>query len=215
MVVFGAAPESAAGLFNKIRASRHGFSWGYYIKFSLKPQGDCHAGLSPCPLYNRSMEEIDMTLGSHAPDFTLPDQNGVSHSLSDYQGQWVLLYFYPKDDTPGCTKEACMIRDAFPRFETLNAVVLGVSVDSVASHKKFAEKYKLPFTLLSDEHKKVVNLYHVWAAKRFLGREYEGTLRTSFLIDPEGDIEKIYHDVKPAKHAEEVLHDLRESDDSE
>ncbi len=161
------------------------------------------------------MEEIDMQLGSHAPDFVLPDQNGKMHKLSDYQGQWVLLYFYPKDDTPGCTKEACTIRDAFPDFENLNAIVLGVSVDSVASHKKFAEKHQLPFTLLADEHKKVVNLYHVWAPKQFMGREYDGVLRMSFLIDPEGDIEKIYHNVKPEKHAAEVLHDLRESDESE
>ena len=105
-----------------------------------------------------------------------------------------------------------MIRDSFPNFENLNAIVLGVSVDSIASHRKFAEKYKLPFTLLADEHKKVVNLYHVWATKQFIGREYDGTLRTLFLIDPEGDIEKIYHDVNPEMHAAEVLHDLRESD---
>jgi len=161
------------------------------------------------------MEESGITLGARAPDFTLPDQDGRPHTLSEYRGRWVLLYFYPKDDTPGCTKEACMIRDAFPRFENLNAVVLGVSVDSVASHKKFAEKYKLPFILLADEHKKAVNLYHVWATKQFMGREYDGTLRTSFLIDPEGDIEKIYHDVKPERHAAEVLHDLREPDGSE
>jgi thioredoxin-dependent peroxiredoxin len=156
------------------------------------------------------MDELEV--GGTAPDFTLPDQDGVMHTLSDYQGKWVLLYFYPKDDSSGCTKEACGIRDAFPHFEKLNVRVLGVSVDSVASHKKFAEKYKLPFTLLADEHKKVVNAYRVWAAKEFMGREYDGILRTSFLIDPEGDIEKIYHHVKPEKHADEVLRDLRESD---
>lgn len=146
---------------------------------------------------------------SIAPDFTLPDQNGVEHSLSQYRGQSVLLYFYPKDDTPGCTKEACSIRDAFPNFQTLNIKVLGVSTDSVASHKKFVEKHQLPFTLLSDEHKKVVNLYGVWGEKKFMGREYEGTLRSSFLIGPTGTIEKIYTDVKPEKHAEEVLRDLK------
>ena len=156
--------------------------------------------------------DLDFELGSKAPDFALPDQNGKLHTLSGYRGRWVLLYFYPKDDTPGCTKEACTIRDSFPHFETLNAVVLGVSVDSVASHKKFAEKYHLPFTLLADEHKKVVNLYKVWAKKQFMGREYDGTLRTSFLIDPEGDIVKIYHEVHPEKHAAEVLRDLKESD---
>jgi len=146
-----------------------------------------------------------MPLGSRAPDFTLPDQDGKMHNLSIYRGQWVLLYFYPKDDTPGCTKEACMIRDAFPHFENLNAVVLGVSVDSVASHKKFAEKHKLPFILLADEHKKVVNLYHVWATKQFMGREYDGTLRTSFLIDPEGKIAKVWVKVNPPESASEVL----------
>jgi thioredoxin-dependent peroxiredoxin len=128
------------------------------------------------------MDELEV--GGTAPDFTLPDQDGVMHTLSDYQGKWVLLYFYPKDDSSGCTKEACGIRDAFPHFEKLNVRVLGVSVDSVASHKKFAEKYKLPFTLLADEHKKVVNAYRVWAAKEFMGREYDGILRTSFLIIP-------------------------------
>jgi peroxiredoxin Q/BCP len=146
---------------------------------------------------------------SLAPDFTLPDQDGAEHSLSEYRGQWVLLYFYPKDDTAGCTKEACSIRDAFPKFQNLNIKVFGVSVDSVESHKKFAEKHQLPFTLLSDIHKKVVNLYGVWGEKNFMGREYEGTLRTSFLIDPTGTVEKIYINVKPEKHAEEVLKDLK------
>jgi peroxiredoxin Q/BCP len=148
-------------------------------------------------------------INSQAPDFTLPDQDGVERSLSDYRGQSVLLYFYPKDDTSGCTKEACSIRDAFPHFEGLNVKVLGVSIDSVASHKKFAEKYNLPFTLLSDEHKKVVKLYRVWGEKKFMGREYEGTMRTSFLIDPTGAIEKIYNAVKPETHAQEVLNDLK------
>ncbi len=144
-----------------------------------------------------------------APDFTLPDQDGREHSLSDYRGQWVLLYFYPKDDTPGCTKEACSIRDAFPHFESLNIKVLGVSADPVESHKEFAEKHHLPFTLLADPHKKAINHYGVWGKRSFMGREYEGTLRSSFLIDPTGTIEKIYVDVKPEKHAEEVLDDLK------
>ena len=145
-----------------------------------------------------------------APDFTLPDQNGEEHSLSDYRGKWVLLYFYPKDDTTGCTKEACMIRDDFHAFGRLEATVLGVSVDPVESHKKFEPKYQLPFTLLSDIHKKVVNLYGVWGKKQFMGREYDGTLRTSFLIDPMGMIEKVYENVKPEKHAAEVIADLKE-----
>jgi peroxiredoxin Q/BCP len=144
-----------------------------------------------------------------APDFILPDQDGVEHSLSGYRGQWVLLYFYPKDDTMGCVREACSIRDVFPHFEELNIKVLGVSVDSAESHKKFAGKYRLPFTLLSDAHKKVVNLYGVWGEKKFMEREYAGTNRSSFLIDPTGTIEKIYISVKPEKHAEEVLRDLK------
>ena len=148
-------------------------------------------------------------VGEQAPDFELLDQKGKLHSLSAYAGGWVLLYFYPKDDTPGCTKEACMIRDYFPDFKKLKANVLGVSVDSVRSHGKFAEKYQLPFTLLADEKKEVVRKYGVWGKKKFMGREYEGTLRTSFLIDPQGKIAKIYEDVKPEIHAEEVIKDLK------
>ena len=148
--------------------------------------------------------------GTLAPKFTLPDQKGVTRTLSEFKGQWVLLYFYPKDDTSGCTKEACAIRDEFPQFEKLNAVVLGVSVDPIVRHQKFIEKYQLPFTLLSDEKKKVVNLYGVWAKKKFMGREYMGTLRTSFLISPKGIVEKVYEKVKPETHAKEVLADLKE-----
>ena len=144
-----------------------------------------------------------------APNFTLPDQDGKTRSLSDYRGRWVLLYFYPKDDTPGCTKEACYIRDSFPDFRRLKIKVLGVSVDSSASHKKFVRKYNLPFTLLSDYDKAVVNQYGVWAKKKFVGREYTGTLRNSFLINPKGKIAKIYEKVKPETHAEEVLKDLK------
>jgi peroxiredoxin Q/BCP len=152
-------------------------------------------------------------LNSPAPDFTLPDQDGKSHTLSHHRGAWVLLYFYPKDDTPGCTKQACMLRDALPAFGKLKAKVFGVSVDSVASHKKFAEKYELPFTLLADADKKVVELYGVWGKKKFMGKEYDGTMRTSFLIDPDGNIAKIYENVKPETHAEEVLKDLGELTD--
>lgn len=147
--------------------------------------------------------------GQSAPDFTLPDQDNKKHSLSDYSGKWVLVYFYPKDDTPGCTKEACDIRDDIPRFDKLKVKILGISVDSVKSHKKFAEKYDLPFTILSDEKKEVVKKYGVWAKKKFMGREYMSTLRTSFLIDPAGKVAKIYKNVKPETHAEEVLSDLR------
>lgn len=146
--------------------------------------------------------------GKKAPDFTLPDQQGKKHALKDYRGQRVLLYFYPKDDTPGCTKEACAMRDSLPRFKKRNTKVFGVSVDSVKSHKKFAEKYVLPFTLLADEDTRVVHLYGVWKLKKFMGREYMGTVRTSFLIDENGVIAKRYENVNPEKHAEEVLADL-------
>jgi peroxiredoxin Q/BCP len=144
-----------------------------------------------------------------APDFTLPDQNGEMHKLSDYKGQWVLLYFYPKDDTPGCTTEACALRDNFPAFKKLKAKVFGISTDSVASHQKFANKYELPFTLLADEDKKVVEKYDVWRVKNMYGRKYFGIARVSFLIYPDGKIAKIYEKVKPAVHAEEVLADIK------
>ena len=151
---------------------------------------------------------MKLRVGQLAPDFSLPDQNGKKHKLSDYKGKWVLIYFYPKDDTPGCTKEACSIRDNFPKFKKLKIAVLGISVDSVKSHAKFVKKYHLPFTLLADEDKNVVKKYSVWSKKKFMGREYMGTPRTSFLIGPNGKIEKIYENVKPETHAEEVLEDL-------
>jgi peroxiredoxin Q/BCP len=149
-------------------------------------------------------------LGSMAKDFTLADQNGKKHKLLDYRGKWVLLYFYPKDDTPGCTKQACAIRDALPDFKKLKITVFGISTDTIASHKKFAEKYNLPFTLLADPEKKVVKLYGVWGKKKFMGRVYDGTMRTSFLIEPKGTIAKVYENVKPETHAEEVLKDLKD-----
>lgn len=151
---------------------------------------------------------ISIKINSKAPDFSLPDQTGKMHSLAEYKGRWVLLYFYPKDDTTGCTKEACAFRDAWAEFGKLNAVVLGISIDTVKSHDKFAKKYKLPFTILSDEKKEAVEAYGVWDEKSMYGRTYMGTLRTSFLIDPQGKIVKIYEKVKPEIHAEEVLMDL-------
>lgn len=147
--------------------------------------------------------------GTKAPLFKLSDQDGKTHALKDLKGSWVLLYFYPKDDTPGCTKQACMIRDNFPAFKKLKCTVLGISIDTEKSHKKFEEKYKLPFTLLADTDHTVVTAYGVWGRKKFMGREYDGTLRTSFLINPEGKIAKVYENVKPALHAEEVLADLK------
>lgn len=148
---------------------------------------------------------MKLKVGQFAPDFELPDQDGKTHELSDYRSQWLLLYFYPKDDTPGCTKEACAIRDNLPDFKKLKVKVLGISVDSVKSHKKFAEKYGLPFTLLADENKEVVKKYGIWQKKKFMGKEYMGTLRISFLINPKGKIAKIFENVKPEIHAGEVL----------
>jgi len=152
---------------------------------------------------------MKLKIGDKAPDFTLLDQNEKSHKLSDYQGQWVLLYFYPKDNTPGCSLEAFSVRDNYSAFTQFNAVVLGVSKDSSASHKEFDDKYGLGFTLLADEDKKLNKMYGVWGKKKMFGKEFEGTLRTSFLIDPNGKIAKIYEKVKPAKHGLEVLGDLR------
>ncbi|MCH7641522.1 thioredoxin-dependent thiol peroxidase, partial [Patescibacteria group bacterium] len=144
-------------------------------------------------------------VGDNAPGFELPDQDGKLHKLSDYSGKHVLLYFYPKDFTPGCTTEACELRDNFPDFENLGVKVFGVSTDSVESHKRFAERHKLPFTLLADENKKVAKSYGVWKPKKIFGREFLGTHRTSFLIDPKEKIINIYSNVKPKIHAEEVL----------
>ncbi len=146
---------------------------------------------------------------SHAPDFTLLDQEGKEHTLSQYQGKWVLLYFYPKDGTPGCTIEACTLRDEFKDFDVIGAVVIGVSTDSVESHKRFADTYELPFTLLSDVHKEVVGEYGVFGERTFKGKTYMGTSRTSFLIDPAGNIAKVYEKVKPETHAAEVIADLK------
>jgi peroxiredoxin Q/BCP len=154
----------------------------------------------------------DLTLpkvGDKAPNFTALDQFGIPHTLQEYAGKWVLLFFYPKDDTPGCTKESCLLRDGFPFFETLEAVILGVSIDSVKSHFKFAQKYELPFTLLSDESKEMVTSYGVWGEKTLMGKRYMGTLRTSFLINPSQKVAVVYEKVNPALHANEVLEDLK------
>ena len=152
---------------------------------------------------------MKLKVGQKAPDFKLPDQNGKLHSLTENKGSWILIYFYPKDDTPGCTKEACMIRNTLPDFKKLKCTVFGISVDSIKSHKKFADKYKLSFTLLADEKKETVKKYNVWAKKTFMGKSYMGTRRTSFLIGPDGRIKKIYENVKPELHAQEVLDDLK------
>ncbi len=152
---------------------------------------------------------MKLTIGDKAPEFNLPDQKGSLHSLKDQKGKWTLLYFYPKDDTPGCTIEACTIRDNYPAFKKLGITVFGMSADPVKKHEKFSEKYDLPFTLLSDEEKETLEAYGVWGKKKFMGREYMGISRESFLIDPKGKIVKIYEKVKPAQHAEETLEDLK------
>lgn len=157
---------------------------------------------------NSARVSVMITLNSKAPDFELKDQDGKIHSLKDYKDKYVLLYFYPKDNTSGCTTEACAIRDSFDDFKKYNAVVLGISTDSVKSHSNFSGKYNLPFPILADEDKIVVNLYGVWQKKKMMGREYMGIVRMSFLINPEGKIIKIYEKVKPAEHASEVLLDL-------
>ena len=151
---------------------------------------------------------ITLQPGDDAPGFTLPDQNGAAHSLQDYRGGWVVLFFYPKDDTPGCTREACSFRDSHGELQELGATVLGISTDPVSRHKRFAAKYSLPFTLLSDEEKVVVREYGVWGEKRFMGRIFDGLNRVSFLIDPEGRIARVYPKVKPDEHTAQVIADL-------
>ena len=131
-----------------------------------------------------------------ASDFNLPDQDGKFHTLKAYRGKWVILYFYPKDDTPGCTKEACSFRDSVAEFQKLGVVILGVSKDSVTSHKKFADKYNLNFTLLSDESKKMIDAYHAWS-------------RCTYVINPAGEIAKVYENVNPLVHSRQILSDLK------
>ena len=151
-----------------------------------------------------------MEPGQEAPVFSMPDQDGKIHALSDYRGQWVILYFYPKDMTPGCTIEACNFRDDFPAFNELDAVILGVSKDSVTRHAKFAGKYNLPFTLLSDEDGSVCEAYGVWQEKSLYGKKYMGINRSTFVIDPEGIVARIYPKVKVKEHATELLQALKE-----
>ncbi len=150
-------------------------------------------------------KETQLKEGDVAPDFSAATSGGGTVSLADFKGKNVILYFYPRDDTPGCTKEACGFRDGFSEFQKRGAVVLGVSTDSAAAHDKFVEKFKLPFPLLADEDKKIVNAYGVWGDKSFLGRIYQGTRRVTFLIGGDGRIKKIWPKVKPEQHAAEVL----------
>lgn len=143
-----------------------------------------------------------------APHFTTQDQNNKTHNLTDYLDKWVVLYFYPKDMTPGCTIEACSFRDNLHRITAKGAVVLGVSADSVKRHAKFAENESLTFPLLADEEKKICEAYGALGKKKFMGREYTGILRNTYLIDPNGSIAKVYENVKPAGHVDEIIRDL-------
>ena len=146
-----------------------------------------------------------LVAGDKAPDFSAKDQSGNTVSLSDFKGKKVVLYFYPKDDTPGCTKEACNFRDNFELLKKKGYVVLGVSVDSERSHKKFIEKYELPFTLISDTEKLVVTAYGMWGKKKFMGREYMGTARVTFVIDEKGIIEKVIDKVETTDSTAQIL----------
>ncbi len=149
-----------------------------------------------------------LKIGTKAPDFTLPDQNGTPHSLAEYRGRKVVLYFYPRDNTAGCTKQACGFAELYPQFTEKNAVVLGVSKDSVASHKKFEEKYHLPFTLLSDTEKTVLQAYDVWQEKKLYGKVSMGVVRTTYLIDESGVIVKAFGKVKAADNPGQMLQEL-------
>ena len=149
-----------------------------------------------------------LEIGTKAPDFTLPDQNGNIHSLSEYRGKKVILYFYPKDNTPGCTKQACGFAERYPQFTEKGAVVLGVSKDSVASHKKFEEKYGLPFTLFADPELAAIQAYDVWQEKKNYGKTYMGVVRTTYLIDENGKIVKAFDKVKAADNPEQMLGEL-------
>lgn len=149
-------------------------------------------------------------VGKKAPDFTLLNQDGKKIKLSEFAGKNVVLYFYPKDNTSGCTAEACNFRDAFPQFSNLDAVIIGISPDSVESHKKFADKYKLPFVLLSDIDKKVVEKYGVWKEKSMYGKKYMGVERTTYIIGKDGKVKKVFQKVKVPNHHNEVMETLKE-----
>ncbi len=146
--------------------------------------------------------------GNPAPEFEMLDDANIPRKLSDFRGKNVVLYFYPKDDTPGCTKEACNFRDDYSAYENADVVVLGVSPDSVASHIKFKKKFQLQFPLLVDEGHKVCDLYGVWGPKKFMGKEYVGVLRTTFLIDAAGNIKRVFENVRPAEHSAKLLAEL-------
>jgi len=148
---------------------------------------------------------MPISAGSPAPDFELLDDTNFPRRLSEFRGRNVVLYFYPADDTPGCTKEACNFRDDYSAYERAGVLILGVSPDGVESHAKFKRKFQLPFPLLADASRKVCDLYQVWGPKKFLGKEYEGVLRTTLLIDGNGIIVRVFEKVRPSEHSAEVL----------
>jgi len=152
---------------------------------------------------------MPLTKGSFAPDFSLLDENENPHRLSEYQGSPVVLYFYPKDDTPGCTTEACSFRDDYSAYEDARVTILGVSPDTPQKHLKFKSKYQLPFTLLADPDHEVCELYGVWGRKKFMGREYDGVFRTTYIISAKGEIASVFEKVKPAEHSTEILNALQ------
>ena len=152
---------------------------------------------------------MPISAGIPAPEFDLLDDTNTPRRLSDFRGQPVILYFYPADDTPGCTKEACNFRDDYSAYRAAGITILGVSPDSVKSHVKFKNKFQLPFPLLADENHKVCDLYGVWGPKKFMGKSYEGVLRTTFLIDSRGNIVQVFENVRPAEHSVEVLTALK------
>ena len=150
-----------------------------------------------------------LSVGQEAPKFELLDNEGNLHKLSDYRGQTIVVYFYPKDDTPGCTKEACSFRDTYADYKQAGVEIIGISPDSEKSHSRFIQKYELPFTLLSDPDHKVCEAFGVWGLKKYMGREYEGVFRTTFIIGPDGLIKRVFENVKPADHSQEVLAEVQ------
>jgi thioredoxin-dependent peroxiredoxin len=158
-----------------------------------------------------TMDSLNVNINDKAPEFTLPDQNGKEISLKDFRGKYVVLYFYPRADTPGCTVEACEFRDSHRKIQNTGAVILGISPDQPKAQKKFEEKYSLPFTLLGDADKKVGNAFGVIQEKNMYGKKVMGVVRTTFIIGPDGKIKHIFHKVKPEGHAEEVLAYLKQA----
>ena len=151
---------------------------------------------------------MTLAIGEQAPEFALKDETGTTRTLANYRGKWVVLYFYPRDNTPGCTKEACGFRDRYPDFSNADIQILGVSADTLAAHQKFSNKLSLPFPLLCDPDAVTAKAYGSYGPKKFMGKSYEGIFRQTFIIDPQGQLAKIYTKVKPEPHAAEVFADL-------